>query len=207
MNACMPDLKLLFDRKGIAAELQAKFFEAGIVSMRQFAAVAADGEELRKSLKEDFALDPAAGLQTKITISKVVVAWESAKVRSQKRAEAEAKAEARQESKPLRGTDFKIMREAYEEKWWKLEKEQIPSRIYIEKIIEGIERAEPRAEALTEVVNCLEGEIDVLKAVWNVSGSLKAIKTSPSIALPRDPKELRQRLALLGRAWAFVALG
>ena len=117
MNAGIPDLKFLFDREGIAAELQAKFFEAGIVSMRQFAAFAADGEELRKSLKEDFALDPAAGLQTKITIPKVVVAWESAKVRSQKRAEAQAEAEVRQEAKPLRSTDFKIMREACEEKW------------------------------------------------------------------------------------------
>jgi len=207
MGAGMPDLKFLFDREGVAADLQAKFFEAGIVSMRQFAAFAADGEELRKSLKEDFALDPASGLQTKITISKVVVAWESAKVRSQKMAEAEAEAEIRQEAKPVRGTDFKIMREAYEAKWWKLEKEQVPARVYIEKISEGIERAEPRAEALSEVVNCLEGEIDILKAVWDVSGSLKAIKTSPSVALPRDPEELRQRLALLGRAWAFVALG
>ena len=60
---------------------------------------------------------------------------------------------------------------------------------------------------MTEVVNCLKGEVDVLKAVWDVGGSLKAIKTSPSIALPRDPEELRQRIMLLGRAWAFVALG
>ena len=57
------------------------------------------------------------------------------------------------------------------------------------------------------MVNCLEGEVDVLKAVWDIGGSLKAIKTSPSIALPRDPEELRQRVALLGRAWAFVGLG
>ena len=69
------------------------------------------------------------------------------------------------------------MREAYESKWWKLEKEQVPARVYIDKISQGIERAEPRAEALTEVVNCLEGEVDVMKAVWDVGGSLKAIKT------------------------------
>ena len=122
-------------------------------------------------------------------------------------AEAKADAEIRQEAKPVRGNDFKVMREAYETKWWKLDKEQIPARVYIEKISEGIERAEPRAEALTEVVNCLEGEVDVLKAVWDVGGSLKAVKTSPSVALPRDPEELRQRIALLGRAWAFVSLG
>jgi hypothetical protein len=85
-------------------------------SRRQFAAFAADAEELRKSLKEDFAMDPAAGLPTKIAISKLVVAYESAKVRSRKLAEAEAEAEVRQEAKPVRGTDMKVMREAYEEK-------------------------------------------------------------------------------------------
>ena len=59
---------------------------------------------------------------------------------------------------------------------------------------------------MNEVVNCLEGEVDILKAVWDVGGSLKAVKTSPSVPLPRDPEELRQRISFLGRAWAFVAL-
>ena len=149
MASAMPDLKFLLDREGVAAEMQAKIYEAGILNMRQFAAFASDSDDLRKSLKEDFGLDPAAGLPTKIAISKIVVAWDAAKVRSQKLAEAEADAEVRQEAKPVRGTDFKVMREAYESKWWKLEKEQIPARVYIEKIAEGIERGEPRAEALT----------------------------------------------------------
>ena len=96
MASAMPDLKFLLDREGVAADLQVKFFEAGIVNLRQFAAFAPDAEEMRKSLKEDFALDPAAGLPTKIAISKVMVAWESAKIRSQKLAEAEAEAEIRQ---------------------------------------------------------------------------------------------------------------
>ena len=165
MASAMPDLKFLLDREGVSAEVQAKFYEAGILNMRQFAAFAPDVEDLRKSLREDFALDPAAGLPTKIAISRIVVAWDSAKIRSQKLAEAEADAEVRQEAKPVRGNDFKVMREAYESRRWKLDKEQTPARSYIEKISEGIERAEPRADALTEVVNTLEGEVDILKAV------------------------------------------
>ena len=74
MASAMPDLKFLLDREGVAADLQVKFYEAGIINLRQFAAFAPDIEDLRKSLKEDFALDPAAGLPTKIAISKVVVA-------------------------------------------------------------------------------------------------------------------------------------
>ena len=123
MASAMPDLKFLLDREGVAADLQVKFYEAGIINLRQFAAFAPDIDDLRTSLKEDFGLDPAAGLPTKITISKVVVAWESAKIRSQKLAEAEADAEIRQEAIPVRGNNFKVMREAYETMWWKLEKE------------------------------------------------------------------------------------
>ena len=76
------------------------------------------------------------------------------------------------------------MKSTYEARWWKLEKEQVPARSYIEKVSEGIEQADPRAEALTEVVNVLEGEVDILKAVWEVGGSLKAVKTTPSVPLP-----------------------
>ena len=57
--------------------------------------------------------------------------------------EAEADAEIRQEAKPGRGNEFKVMREAYENSWWKLEKDQIPARVYIDKISEGIERLNP----------------------------------------------------------------
>ena len=69
------------------------------------------------------------------------------------------------------------MREAYEARWRKLEKEQALTRAYIEKRSEGIERAEPQAEELSEVVKGLEGEVDVLKAVCGAGGSLKAVKT------------------------------
>ena len=77
MAAAMPDLKFLFDREGVANDVQVRIYEAGILNMRQFAAFASDSEELRMSLKEDFGLDPAAGLPTKIAISKIVVAWDA----------------------------------------------------------------------------------------------------------------------------------
>ena len=75
---------------------------------------------------------------------------------------------------------------------------------YVEEICDGIEKAEPRAEPLTEVINVTEGEVDLTKAVWD-AGSTKAMRTYPTVQLPRDPEELRARLALMGRAWAFVA--
>ena len=205
MEAASTDFKFLMDRENVPKGLQAKIFHAGVTSVPQFAAFAPDSEELRKSLKDDFELDPAAGLATKVTISRVVVAWEAAKSRAAKRAENEAECEVRQEIKPLRGSDFHVMRQNYEERWWKLDKEQAPAKAYIERICDGLEKGEPRAEPLTEVVNILEGEVDILKAVWDAGGSIKAVRTHPTVALPRDPEELRERINLLGWAWAFVA--
>jgi len=49
MASAMPDLKFLLDREGVSAEVLAKFYEAGVLNMRQFAAFASDAEDLRKS--------------------------------------------------------------------------------------------------------------------------------------------------------------
>ena len=164
MDAAMPDLKFLLDREGVTAEVQAKIFHAGIINIRQFAALVQDTEELRKCLKDDFGLD-ATNLAGKALASTVAVARETAKVRAAKVAEVEAECEVRQEPKPVRGNDYQNMKEAYEKKYWTLEKNQLPANIYIERISEGVEKADLRAETLSEMVNNLEDEVDVLRAI------------------------------------------
>lgn len=205
METASPDLKFLLDREGIMLITQARIMQAGITTMRQFGAFFTDTDDLRKVAKDSLGLDPDT-LAQRVELSKLVVAWESAKVRSTRLAEAEADAEIRQEAKQLKGTDVNSIRKAYEAKWWKLEEEQVPAKSYLERISEGVERGELRAELLSEAVNKIEGETDVMKAVWDPTGTIKAVRTTPSVPLPRDPEELRTRVALLGRAWAFVAL-
>ena len=205
METAAPDLKFLLDREGIALITQARIVHAGITTMRQFGAFFTGAEDLRKVAKDSLGLDPDV-LAQRVELSKLVVSWESAKVRATKLAEAEAEAEIRQEAKQLKGTDVNAIRKAYEAKWWKLEEEQTPAKCYLEKISEGVERGELRAELLSEVINKIQGETDVMKAVWDPSGTIKAVKSSPSAPLPRDPEKLRTRVTLMGRAWAFVAL-
>ena len=206
MQAGSPDLKFLFDREGIKLDIQAAIFNAGVLTMRQFAAMFESSEDLRKIAKDELNVDPAASLANRVLVSKMIVAWESAKVRSGKMAEAEADSELRQEAKPIKGTDFHAILKAWEERWWKLEDEEVPARAYVEKIAEGIEKAEPRAEMLSEVASKLEGDTNVLRAIWDPSGNMKAVKATPTVPQPRDPEELRARVALLGRAWAMVGL-
>ena len=116
MEAAAPDLKYLLDREGVTEPIQASIFHAGFTTMRQFGAMAERAEELRKVAKADFEIDPEGNLAKRVLLSKLVVAWESAKVRSTKLAEAEADSEVRQDSKPMKGTDFIAIRKAYEAK-------------------------------------------------------------------------------------------
>ena len=81
------DLLFLLDREGVDAELQKKVYEAGILSVRQFAVTFKDTEDLRYSAKEYFGVDPSKGLADKVRLSRFLVAFESAKVRSAKLAD------------------------------------------------------------------------------------------------------------------------
>lgn len=172
MESAMPDLKFLFDREGAEAETQKAIYEAGITNVRQFAALVPDVAVLRKCLEEDFGMS-STSLAGKVKMSKVVVVWETAKVRVERWAEAEAEREVRQEPKPVRNNDYQWMRDAYEAKYWKLEKVHLPAKIYIERISEVVEKADYRAESLAEVANRLEDDVDVLRAIWDSSGSIK----------------------------------
>ena len=200
-SAASSDLKFLFDREGVAAEVQTGIFDAGISTVRQFAALVPDVAALRKCLVEDFGMSDS-NLAGKVAISKVVVVWETAKVRSEKAAEAEAECEVRQEPKPVRNNDYTRMKEAYETKYWKLGNDHLPAKSYLEKISEVVEKAEYRAEPLTEVANKEEDDVDMLRAIWDTSGAIKAVRSYPKVPMPRDPEELRQRITLLGTAWA-----
>ena len=80
-----------------------------------------------------------------------------------------------------------------------------PSKHYLEKKLEGVEKNEPRAEPLSEVLTVNEDEGEVLRTVWDASGNLKAIKVGNTIPLPSNPEELRRRVAM-GNAWIFVGV-
>ena len=96
------------------------------------------------------------------------------------------------------------MKKCFEEAYHELSDAKTPAKSYVEKKLEAVEKGEMRAEKLSDVVNYREDEASELRPVWDVNGSLKAMKASVSVALPKDTEELRARLALLGTAWLMV---
>ena len=97
----------------------AKVPNAGIETMRQFSSFFTSVDDLRTVAKEELGIGPAS-LAQRVELSRLVVAWDPAKVGTTKMAEAEADAQVRQEAMPMRGTDITAIRINYEARWWTL---------------------------------------------------------------------------------------
>jgi hypothetical protein len=204
-EAAGADLIFLLNREGVDKTIQGKLYSVGVTSIKGFAAFAEDKVDLRKIMKENFELDASTDILSRVKISKVLVAFDSAKARSAKLAEADGDAEARHMPKEITSSDGHAMRAAYETKYGELNDRELPGRSYLERKLDEIEKSEFRAELLTEVVSREEDDPDSLKTSWANNGELKITKMSAKVSLPTDTEGLRKRLALLGTAWLFVA--
>lgn len=204
MDAATSDLKFMMDRQGVPVDLQAKIYNAGALSIAQFACLFKDTEDIRATLKSELGVEQVT-LASKAVASKLLVVWQRAKARSEKLAELEGERELRREPKPLQANDFHSMKAAFEAKFWELENKSVPARTYVEKVQEMVEENDLRAELLSEVMHWDDAEPDVRVAVWDNAGNVKSVRSSLSVPLPRDSEELRARIEILGNAWMFVA--
>jgi hypothetical protein len=199
------DLKFLLDREGVDEDFQAKLYHVGVANVKQFAAFAKDRADLKKITRESFEIDADADIQSRVKVSRIVVAWDVAKARSAKQAEIEGESQCRRVPKDIGASDFQAMREAFETRWWELEDRRVPGKSYMEKKLDEVEKNELKAELLSEVVSQEEDDPDTLKTVWSTGGELKAVKVGAKVSLPTNPEELRSRITLLGTAWIFVS--
>ena len=122
------DLKFLLDREGVDIELQVKLFFVGVSSVKQVATFAEDKADLRKSLKVNFEMDPDTDIKSRIAIAKVLVAWDAARARAAKMAEAEGDAQARNVPKEVGSSDHHAMRKAFELKYWEVDDMKVPGK-------------------------------------------------------------------------------
>ena len=200
------DLKFLFDKEEVTDAVQIKIADAGITNMRTFAAFAKDADDLRAVAKSDLDLDPAEGLAKRVTLSKLVVAWETARKRTDKTAEIQAEAEARDVPKRLTTPDYRAMRTLYEKTHGELDESNAPAKGYVEGRMSMVEKFDFKAELLSEVM-CIEEEGgETLRPVWDTNGTLKAVKLQGKVPLPINPEQLRYRLSLMAAAWGFIRL-
>ena len=172
------DLKYLFDREGLDLGTQAEFYHKGVTSARIFSAMASDAADFRATLKKgSFRLT-----RDRMKVARLLLAWEAAKTKTTNAAEGEA--DLRHESKPLVISDWRAMQRSFEHRWWKMDDDRLPHRLYLEKI----EKTDYEAEPVSDVFTVEEKEGDVMRATLDTGGAIRAIKTAPPFRFPRTPR-------------------
>jgi hypothetical protein len=131
------DLRFLMDREKVDETVQAKLYISGVSTVRQFAVMFANVDDLRDVLKADFSLGPAAGLADRVKISRVLVAWETAKGRAAKSIEIDQEREMRGEPKVIMTSDYQGMKDTFENRFWELEDGKTPSEHDLEQKLDG----------------------------------------------------------------------
>jgi hypothetical protein len=198
MKAGASELKFLFDRENVPAEVQAKFYHVGVTTNAKLSAFASTAEELKEVLAKEFEIDAKKSLAERVMVANIQCAYQSAASRTTKLDEIAGELEARQMTKPLPMSEYSGMISNWEKKWWPLEEKDKPSRGYLEKKADELEQGELRAEALTAVLSYYEDDPDLIQTVWDASGTLKMKKGSAAVAEPMNPEQLRHRISLLG---------
>ena len=198
------ELKFLFQKEGVADEITKLIFEAGVISVKQFAVLVDTVEELREMAKTSFNIDPK-DLAGKVKMSKLVCSWTSAKARATEQDKTEAEAQVRNLAKPVPVNDYATMRKAFKAKHWQLTDAKAPAQSYVEAQLEKVEKNNWRAEKLVEVVADKEDNANGMMPVWDVTGVFKSIKAKTTVPLPANSEELRHRLQVMAASWVCVA--
>ena len=200
------DLKFLLAREEIHESLQAKLFHVGITSVAKFSTIADTAAELKAMLKDEFDLDSAADLQARVAVASVLVAFQAAKVRTERFAEVEGDLNAKRLQKPLATSDYQAMRKAWETKWWPLEECQAPGRSYMEKRADELESGDFRAEPLTAVLSREEDQTECFTSFWDSAGQLQLKKGGSAVSEPHNSESLRRRIKLMGVSLMWLGI-
>jgi hypothetical protein len=206
MEAGSSELKYQLAKEGVTVATQAKLFHCGALTLAKFAAFFKDKEEVRAVAKDDLGLDPSAGLGPRAEVAGLIVSWESANVRTQEVSKHMGELDARKQTKPLLGSEYLVMRNAFQTKFYKLEDSECPARVYLEKRIAEMEAGEMRAESLKTVLNREEDGDESLIPSWDKAGNLNLKRASSDIEEPSNPEELRRRLQIMVNGLIFISL-
>lgn len=200
------DLKFLLQKNDVDEEVQSLLFHSKVTTLARFTGFVKDADELRKVIRDEFGIDGGSDLTTRLRVTNVVIAFNTASQRVLKQDEVEGELGAKNLTKPMPVNEWAAMREGWQKKYWVLDEDVIPARTYLERKAEEVEQNEYKAESLTTVVTKEEEDPEVLVPVWGASGSLTMRKGSQVIEEPRNPEQLRKRLKVMGLAIMFLGL-
>ena len=206
LESASSELKYLLSKEGISMEAQERLYHVGAVTLAKFSVFFIDEADLRTVAKEELGIDPTASLAQRSELAGLIVAFGQAKTRTTEVAKHHGELEARSQTKPLVGTEYLAMRAAYEKTYQKLEDQECPSRIHLERRIAELESGDMRAETLRTVLNREQDGEETFVPAWDSAGEMKLKKSVSEIEDPSNPEELRRRLNVMVNAMVFLSL-
>ena len=184
----------------------------GYRSLALFSRSAGSETEFRQFIKDDMLIDPSTGGQARLASAALLVAWEASRKRVEKRMDEEATQRSSDGlPRPLLKRDFLESRRAYEsfrrstDPDFVLEDKNMPSKGYLELLLERVEDGDLRPETLAEVLTADRDTDDPWGVVrTGADGLMRLQKTRASGTPPTGPEELRRRYRIMATAWQCI---
>ena len=198
----------LFTEFNVSKETMASFGTNGIDSVQMLSGIADKREDFRERLEQIFGMKASNNVGQAMEISRLVCAFEAAKIRS----DIDVRSAAERDSNFLPtkvhmeelATNRKTL--AIVEKA-KLPDEVAPSKSYYEYKLEdlkGVFSAEPLTRVCTVVQDKLANLGDPQVGADPTSGFLRVSTKTYTVPFPSDADQLRFRLRTLGACWCYL---
>ena len=137
------------DSAKVPEEVQKKFYEAQVDSVRSFGALVETGTAMRELLKKEFGFDQGESLATSAKVSKVIVAWEKCQgTDDETRGDRIGGRDPRCPEKKVLLLDFFSIRKSSEDTYGTATDDMIPGKGLMERRLQMIERNDFQAEPL-----------------------------------------------------------
>ncbi len=197
-------LRILEDAE-VPKEVRALFGHFGILKVRSFAKLEPDEQSMRELIKKGFEI--GEGISERIVIAHILVAWDSAKERIKRQAEAITEAKVHGTTPELPKGEDNSMRQAFEGVHGEISDMIYPSNDYLKSKLDQVEEELYEAEPLSEVISrehAVSGNSDVTLTL--IPSALRVSKIKHKIAMPKDSEQLRARMKTMAMCWELTRM-
>jgi hypothetical protein len=208
--------KAAFIEEHVSADLQYLWNDAGVdaalaydlaqhyKSVRRFASMADDRTDLKKALKDDFALDAGAGATERAKVAAVICAFESARDFMEPEVKLRAEQKVLGAPRSVSAADKTIMRKAVETTFGLIPEKECPSPEYLALKLEEMEDGEFVASPLDLITSRAETTGLDIETSLDASGLMRVVRKKSRGKMPVDTEEYRTKLRVESNAWLMV---
>ena len=199
------NLAFLLEEKEVPAAIQEKIAEARMLSLNRFILMAANHDEWRTIMKDEWGMDPSASTANRFALVTILDAWDESKARVAEERRADAEARQAGLPKPLGKQPHQLARTAVETRFHKLSDKEAPSQATVDKVLAMLEERHAEDMNFKEVLSVDDaGDEPEPTLGMDKTGAVRVRRKIATVAEPRDSEELRRRIFTWVMAYAFA---